>query len=612
MTDHPPGQRGDHHGRPIGPVADSDRFLTHAQKQSSGPSVRFGRAPVSVTGGLGRAVRHFRIDGAGKESMELARNRLLVAVALFSFGFLVLGARILDLGLFERVVEAPLNRDAGRTIVAGREDIVDRNGVLLATSLRTASLYADPRRVLDAEEATDKLVGALPDLNRAVVLSRLQGAGRFEWIKRDLTPEEEWRVNSLGIPGLAFEEEDRRVYPQGRLAAHALGFVDVDGRGLAGVERFLDRRLGSGPAGGGPVQLSLDVRVQHVLRDQLQSAINAFSAIGGAGVVLDVRNGEILALASLPDFDPNRAGRSVGDAHFNRATQGVYELGSGFKLFTVAMALDSGAAKLDTVYDATSPIRVGRFQIRDHHPKARPLTLPEVFVHSSNIGAAKMAMDVGGDAQRKFLERLGMTAPLRVELQEVGEPIVPYPWRDVTTMTVSYGHGLAVTPLHLASGFAAMVNGGRHIAATLLRQDEAARRNVQGERIISAETSATMRQLLRLVVTEGTGSSAEARGFRVGGKTGSAEKSAVGGYQRKALISSFVGVFPIDDPRYVVLVMLDEPKGTEDTFNYATGGWTAAPAVGRAIARIGPMLGVTPRPDPALPGDVAELLQIGG
>ncbi|RMF09248.1 MAG: penicillin-binding protein 2, partial [Alphaproteobacteria bacterium] len=441
--------------------------------------------------------------------MELARSRLLVAAALFSVGFLVLAIRLVDLGLFERVVETPAKRDGSSAIAAARADIVDRNGVLLATSLRTASLYADPKLVLDPEDAADKLTKVLPDLNRTRVLARLRSPTRFEWIKRDLTPEEEWRVNSLGIPGLAFEEEDRRIYPQGRLAAHVLGFVDVDGNGLAGIERFFDRRLGGAGIAGAPLALSLDIRVQHILREEILRAMETFSAIGAAGLVMDVNSGEILGLASLPDFDPNRPGGAPPEALFNRAVQGVYELGSGFKAFTVAIALETGVASLDTVYDATKPIRVGRFLIRDHHPKARPLNVPEVFVYSSNIGAAKMALDIGGDVQRQFLERLGLLRAPKLELLETGEPIVPHPWREVTTMTVSYGHGLAVTPLQLTAGIAALVNGGRLIPATLLRKDDDVRRNMSGERIISPETSLAMRQLLRLAVTQGTGSNAD-------------------------------------------------------------------------------------------------------
>jgi len=565
-----------------------------------------------LPGRLGRAVRHFRIDGVGKESMETARSRVLVAAALFAAGFLVLALRLVDLGLFERVAETAPRYQPETAVVAGRADIVDRNGVLLATSLRTASLYADPKLVLDAEDATNKLMVALPDLNRAEVLSRLNSHGRFEWIKRDLTPEEEWRVNSLGIPGLAFEEEDRRVYPQGALASHILGFVDVDGNGLAGVERFFDNRLGGSGMTGQPLRLSVDMRIQHVLREEMAAAVDKFSALGAAGVVLDAVSGEIIAMSSLPDFDPNNPGSEPKDALFNRVVQGVYELGSGFKAFTVAMALEAGTARLDSVYDATKPIRVARFLIRDHHPKARPLTVPEVFVYSSNIGAAKMALDVGGEKQRKFLSRLGMMREPTLELMEAAEPIIPQPWREVTTMTVSYGHGLAVTPLHLATGVAAMVNGGRLIDATLLRHDEATHPDAGGDRIISPETSRAMRQLLRLVVTDGTGSKAEAVGYRVGGKTGSAEKSAAGGYRRRALISSFVGAFPMDDPRYVIFVLLDEPNGIKETFNYATGGWTAAPVVGHVIRRIGPMLGVAPRMEPVQAGRAAKLLKIGG
>ncbi len=295
----------------------------------------------------GRAVRHFQIDGVGKASMEQARSRLLVAAALFSLGFFLLAVRLIDLGLFERVVETPVRRDAGTVATIGRADIVDRNGVLLATSLRTASLYADPKLVLDPEDAANKLMVALPDLNRADVLARLKSPTRFEWIKRDLTPEEEWRVNSLGIPGLAFEDEDRRVYPQGRLAAHVLGFVDVDGNGLAGVERFFDHRLGGTGIRGEPLALSLDMRVQHILRQVVADAVDQFTAIGGAGVVMDVNTGEILGLTSLPDFDPNDPGAAPKDALFDRVVQGVYELGSGFKAFTVAMALNTGVARLE-------------------------------------------------------------------------------------------------------------------------------------------------------------------------------------------------------------------------------------------------------------------------
>jgi len=318
-----------------------------------------------------RGVRRFRIEGAGKEHMEVARNRTIVAVLLFVCCTFALGIRLIDLGLVERVAETASRGDRRGAVLAARADIVDRNGVVLATNLTTASLYADPKRVLDPEEAADRLLLALPSLNRADLLNKLRADNRFVWIKRNLTPEEQYRVNSLGIPGLGFENEDRRVYPHGRLAAHVLGFVDIDGQGLAGIERFYNSRLANPGDVHEPLKLALDLRVQHVLHEELSHAVETFSAIGGAGIVLDVNNGEVLGLVSLPDFDPNEPGSANTETLFNRVVQGVYELGSGMKVLTVAMALDSGAATVTSSYDATQPLRVARFTINDYHPETR-------------------------------------------------------------------------------------------------------------------------------------------------------------------------------------------------------------------------------------------------
>ncbi len=546
---------------------------------------------------LARGARRFRIDGVRKEAMEVARNRVLVTAAMFFIGFVIMGVRLLDLGFFERVVETTIAAQGRAPVLTARADIVDRNGVVLATNLKTASLYADPKRVIDVDDALDKLQVALPDINRADIVNRLSADSRFVWIKRNLTPEEKWRINSLGIPGFAFEDEDRRVYPQGRLAAHVLGFVDIDGRGLAGIERFFDSRLMNPHSLHEPLKLALDVRVQHILREELANTVDAFSAIGAAGLVLDARTGEVLSMVSLPDYDPNEPKASRKETLFNRAVQGVYELGSGLKTFTVAMALDSGHARLESTYDATKPLKIARFTINDYHAKARWMSLPEVFIHSSNIGTARMGMDIGAETQRAYLDRLGLLKRPQIELTEAAEPLLPHPWREISTMTVAFGHGIAITPLHLAAGMAAVVNGGRLIPATLLAQDADNSTSVEARRVLSSETSATMRRLLRLAVIEGTGGKADVPGFEVGGKTGSAEKSAAGGYRRNALLSSFIATFPTDEPRYVVLAIIDEPKGTPETFGYATGGWTAAPVVGRVIARIGPMLGVSPRQD---------------
>jgi cell division protein FtsI (penicillin-binding protein 3) len=527
-----------------------------------------------------------------KAKMELARNRLMAAIFIFIAAFSLIGWRMLDLGLGQQVAEASSRPNVNTQILASRVDIVDRNGVVLATNLQTASLYANPRAILEPKVAAERIVAVLPDLSQAKVYAKLTSRKSFSWIKRKLTPREKWQVNALGIPGLGFQTEEQRIYPQGPMASHVLGYVDVDGKGLSGIERFFDNRLSDPAVAGQPLVLSLDARVQHALSDELNNTIERFSAIGGAGVVLDVVTGEVLALVSMPDFDPNHAGSASRDARFNRATAGVYELGSIFKTFTLAMALENGVAKISDSYDARKPIRIASFSIKDDHPQNRILTLPEIFVYSSNIGAAKIAMDVGGEEQRSFLQQLGMLRPATIELGEVGWPLYPERWRDINTMTISYGHGIAISPLQLAVGSAAMVNGGQLITATLIKDhdpDYGDRR-----RIISESTSEQIRAMMRSTVKVGTGRSANVDGYRVGGKTGTAEKPDAGGYKEDALMSSFLGVFPMDEPRYLVLVSVDEPQGIAETFNFASAGWVAAPLVKNIITRIGPILGIAP------------------
>jgi len=529
-----------------------------------------------------------RLEGNHKTAMETGRNRLLVTGTLFLVGFLVIAGRLVDLSLGPSAPPRPTaHSDAP---LSARADIIDRNGTILATSLPTASLYADPSEILDAEDAAAKLVAALPGLSRSEVLLKLRSRGRFVWIKRNLTPKQQYAANRLGLPGLSFRYGQRRVYPHARAAAHLMGLTDVDGRGIAGVERYFEKTLARG---GGALRLSIDLRVQAMLRGELSSAMTEFSALGAAGVVQDVRTGELLAMVSLPDYDPNVPVTASGEAVFNRVTKGVYEMGSTFKLFTAAMALDSGTVTLRSGYDASQPIRVARFTISDYHGKNRWLSVPEILVYSSNIGAAKMAVDVGTKAQRAYLGRLGLLRAPGIELPEVGLPLTPARWREINTMTISYGHGVAVSPLQMTSAVAAMVNGGIWRPATLLRQDRTAKRGVE-EQVLSRRTSEQMRQLMRLVVSRGTGRKADAPGYGVGGKTGTADKQANGGYSKRALISSFVGAFPMDDPRYVLLALLDEPKGTAKTKGYATGGWVAAPVVRRMVERMGPLLGILP------------------
>ena len=529
------------------------------------------------------------------QEVETGRNRLMIASALFAAAFAVVAVRLVDVTLLGESATARLAQSAGKPVHrTGRANIIDRNGVLLASSLKTASLFANPRDILDADEAAARLASQLPDLNEAKARAQLKSDRGFIWIRRHLTPRQQYEVNRLGIPGLDFQTEERRLYPSGALTAHLLGHTDIDSRGLMGIESRFDTTLRNQQT---PLRLSLDLRVQHAMRQELSRSMKEFRAVGAAGIVMDVQNGEVLSLVSLPDFDPNQPEQINDDARFNRATLGVYEMGSTFKIFTTAMVLDSGKITLRGGYDATKPIEVSRFTIRDFHAKKRWLSVPEIFMYSSNIGSVKMALHVGPRVQRRFLERLGLLEPSPVEIPEVGAPLVPSRWREINAMTIAFGHGMAVSPMQLISGVSAMVNGGVLYRPTLIRRPEG--QPIIGKRVISEKTSEKIRRLLRLVVARGTGRNAAAKGFLVGGKTGTAEKVVGKRYKTKALMSSFVGVFPMNAPRYAVFAMLDEPTGNKRTFGYATGGWVAAPVVGGVIKRIGPMLGVRPMDEEA-------------
>lgn len=541
-----------------------------------------------------------RRDNRLHAALETGRTRLLIGGSIMMLGFAVVGMRLIDIALLQEAREPRVARaPSASEMRTGRADIVDRNGEIVATSLQTASLFANPRKILDADDAARLLVGALPDLREAEIAAKLKSGRGFVWLKRNLSPRQQWDVIQLGIPGVEFQTAESRVYPHGTLAAHILGFVGVDGDGLAGIEKSFDTALRSNAD---PVRLTIDIRLQHLLRSELTRVMTSSRAIGATGIILDAQKGEVLAMTSLPDYDPNLQNRASDNQRFNRATLGVYELGSTFKIFTTAMALDYGVVSMTDGYDATKPLRVARFTIRDFHAKKRWLSVPEIFMYSSNIGSAKMARDVGGEAQQEFLARLGMLSPAAIELPEVGAPMKPKPWRPINTMTIGFGHGLAVSPLQLITGVAAVVNGGVFHRPTLIRRDDSTLKKKAGERVMSAETSLELRRLMRLVVEKGTGRKAGAIGYLVGGKTGTAEKSGRRGYNRRALISSFVGAFPMNNPRYVVLALVDEPQGNKSTHGYATGGWIAAPVVRRIVQRAAPFLGVAPmdESDPAI------------
>jgi cell division protein FtsI (penicillin-binding protein 3) len=538
-------------------------------------------------------------DGPAKQALEACRTRLRVTAGLFALVFAAVALRIVEIGAVGGgTAESQIARFRMVTEpVPSHADIVDRNGNVLAATLDSPSLYANPKQITDAAQATDKLVRVFPTLGAAEVYARLTSGKSFVWIRRHLTPAEQFDVNQLGIPGLDFEHEERRVYPDGGLTSHVVGYTGIDNAGFAGVERALADVLRGRRE---PLQLSLDVRLQYILREELQRVIDDFTAKGGAGLIMDVNTGEIVAMESLPDFDPNHPTAldpghpaiPLADRMFNRITLGVYELGSIFKIFTVAMALDCGIATLTSAYDATHPIRIGRFTISDYHGKHRVLSVPEILMYSSNIGAARMAVAAGAQTQREFLARLGLLKTPKIEVSEVAAPHYPAKWREVNVMTIAFGHGISVTPLSFATAAAALVNGGILRQATLVKLP--AGYAPQGQQVISAKTSDQMRRLLRLVVEHGTGTMAAAPGYVVGGKTGTADKVSGRHYAERKLLSSFVGVFPINDPKYLILTMVDEPHPNKQSHGYATAGWTVAPATSRIIERIAPLLGVQP------------------
>ncbi|NQV82051.1 MAG: penicillin-binding protein 2 [Alphaproteobacteria bacterium] len=541
-----------------------------------------------------RGLRRFvQLEGVAKQALDTGHVRLIAVAAGFALCFLVIAGRLIGLTTFAPKDESANLPAEARQVHSARAEILDRHGILLAGNVRAVSLFANPRKVMDAARAASQLAAVLPGLEQENVLRTLSSDRGFVWIKRHLSPRQQDAVNRLGIPGLGFADEERRVYPLGRLAAHVVGFTGVDREGLTGIEKGLDDDLSAGRA----TTLSIDVRVQHAIRAELLASVEEFQAIGAAAIVMDVHSGEIVAMVSLPDFDPDAKDEVPADNLFNRATLGVYEMGSTFKTFNTAAALEFGLAGLTDTYDASKPLRVARFTINDDHAKNRWLTVAEIFQYSSNIGSARMALDVGPDRQRAFLKSLGLLDRPQIEIPEVSAPMVPNPWREISTMTVAYGHGIAVSPLQMATAYSIVVNGGLGVTPTLIarRSDE----KTPPLRILSERTSQSMRELLSLVVEDGTGKQAKAEGYLVGGKTGTAEKAGAGGYRRNALLSSFVAAFPIDDPRYVVFVALDEPKGIKRTFNFASAGWTAAPAVSRVVSRIAPLLGVAPTHGPA-------------
>ncbi|MFY8047273.1 MAG: peptidoglycan D,D-transpeptidase FtsI family protein [Erythrobacter sp.] len=537
-----------------------------------------------------------------------ARFRVLWVVGVFALVTLIAMVRIVSLAFAGQVPERTSLQEA---LLPPRGEITDRNGVPLARAFPAYALWFDPKAMGDAgsplvrspQEVAREMKAIFPDINEARMATRL-ASGRSGYLRRRILPEEANKVFALGEVALEIPRETDRHYPQGTLAAHALGYVVEDKGGKLGMEQVLEDRLSDSDTRGTPVALSLDVRVQGALEDELRRGMLATNAIGAAGIVLDVDTGEVMAMASLPEFDPNTAGAAGAKNVFNRVTNGVYELGSTFKPISVAAAMDAGVVgDLSKQWNA-APVPVGSRTIKDSHPLGASLNVPQALVHSSNTVTARVADALGPEKMRRAMMDLGMDRRPFIELSAKGKPIWPKGnWSRVTNMTVGFGHGLSVTPLHLASAYAAMVNGGIWRPSTLMKLDPA---DVpRGRRVFKESTSSRMRQMLRMISLYGTGRSADAPGYRVGGKTGSAEKAGVGGYNKTKLVSSFAAAFPMDAPRYVVVVLVDEPKGTIASSFQRTAAFTSAPIVGRLVPRIGPMLGV--QPDESRDVDISDL-----
>jgi cell division protein FtsI (penicillin-binding protein 3) len=541
--------------------------------------------------------RAFERNKAADHAIDDARFRIFVVLVLFGVLFVTLalgatGAAVRGLGAHPSA--------AAPAMSTGRSELTDRNGNVLALDLMHWGVYLDAREVWDKEETRKGLMASVPRLSSAR-LERALNSGKRTLLIGGLTPQEREAVHALGLAGVSFEPEERRVYPLGATAAHLIGFSDRGGQGLAGAERAFNAPLrGEGGAAAGPMALSIDLRVQSVLEEELTAAAADQRVKGAVGVITDAQTGEILALASYPDFDPNNPGAATPEQLLNRAASSVYEMGSTFKGFTVAAGLESGRFTRTSTFDATQPFRIGGRVVRDFHASNKVLTLDEVFTKSSNIGTSRIALGVGTELFSKYMGDWGLLAPAPVELVESARPIRPSKWSETTLASASFGHAISVTPLQLTAAMNAVVNGGRYVPLTIRKRDPKA--PLETRQVMSPETSQAMLEIMRLNVTDGSGRKADAPGLRVGGKTGTGEKVVDGRYSSFFNVSSFAAVFPTDGPldskRYFVLILMDEPHGSQASGGQRTGGWVSAPAAGRVINRIAPFLGVARKADP--------------
>ncbi|MBB3316057.1 MULTISPECIES: penicillin-binding protein 2 [unclassified Rhizobium] len=539
------------------------------------------------------------IEGSRKKKAGQAKSRVGLLIVGFLGVYCVIGGRLVEYAVRDPdVVSSILPPDR---LMASRPDILDRNGEVLATDIRTVSLFAEPNKVVDPDEAVEKLATVLPDLDMKGTYKKLANrTSHFAWLRRQLTPKQQSQILALGIPGIGFRPEKRRFYPGGATAAHILGYVNIDNRGVAGMEKYIDDQGLADLASVGmtsdqplePVRLSIDVRVQNIVRDVVVNAVKNYEAKGAGAVILDIHTGEVLGMASAPDFDPNNPLEGAKEGWLNRMSNGTFEMGSTFKTFSLAMALDTGKVSLNDSFDATQPIRIGGFTIHDFHGQRRWLTLPEVFQYSSNVGTARIIDIVGIDAQKDYLTKLGLLTKMQTELPEVKMPSQPKVWKKINSVTISFGHGVSTTPLQTAVAGAALVNGGKLIEPTFLPRNREQADEV-AEVVVKKTTSDDVRYLFKLNGIKGSGRNADVPGFNVGGKTGTADKVVNGRYATNLNFNAFLAAFPIDDPKYVVLTFCDEPHNGEKGQNIAA--YTAAPMVKNIIARAAPILGVEPK-----------------
>ncbi|MBO7332241.1 MAG: penicillin-binding protein 2 [Alphaproteobacteria bacterium] len=548
---------------------------------------------------LRQTERYYFLDEGTVSVLKTGRMRILFLCIGFTLLFLVIIVRLFQQTVLNRtLLKTPEFTLDENYIPVSRASIIDRCGNVLAISLPVSDLYVNASEVENPKEMAEDIVSVLPDLSVNEVYEKLASKAHFKYLKRGLSPQEQYRVNALGYPQLNFDPVEKRIYPQGPLFSHILGLTDVDGNGVAGIEKAFNNRLYESKE---PIQLSLSLAVQDVVRSTLISAVQKHQAAGGAAIVMDIHTAEVLALVSLPDYNPNLRETRTNETLFNRATVGVYELGSVMKIFTAALGLESGLFKVTDTIDASDEfLKVGWHKITDlPHPEGRILTYPEVLIYSSNIGAAKIGMAVGAEKQQDFFKSLGLMDTLSFELPEKATPLTPNTWGDTTTVTASYGYGLSFTPLHVATAASALVNGGTYLYPTILKDGNKGRAST---RVLSEKNSADLRSMMRAVIDIGTAKKANIEGYLVGGKTGSAEILGEDGkYQKGKLRTSFISVFPTDEPKYVVFVTMENPQKLKEHFYFNTAGWNAVPTGGEIIKGIAPVLGIMTKQEQPLP-----------